>query len=141
MTETPIETILEALELRSKFAREDECVSIRINHEEIGELIEHTKGIADLRLRITELEAENARLKAPVSEKDVIEGDDQPRGEKFLGESGGFQEVEQERDRKWYEENDPQSIVDSINAANCCNPRTSYSPRSVQAKGAEHDAG
>ena len=28
----------------------------------------------------------------------------------------------QEKTREWYEENDPQALVDSINAANCCNP-------------------
>ena len=29
---------------------------------------------------------------------------------------------EPEKDYDWYQENDPQSLADSINAANCCNP-------------------
>jgi hypothetical protein len=32
-------------------------------------------------------------------------------------------EAESEHDRDWYQENDPQSLVDSINEANAGNPR------------------
>jgi hypothetical protein len=32
-------------------------------------------------------------------------------------------EAEADHDRDWYQENDPQSLVDSINAANAGNPR------------------
>ena len=44
----------------------------------------------------------------------------------WLEEHGDYlleERREGERDRDWYEEHDPQSLVDSINTANCCNPK------------------
>jgi hypothetical protein len=55
-----------------------------------------------------------------------------PNGSLYLGPYGAWKKMcaeiksepssAAEKNRGWYEENDPQTLTDTINAANCCNP-------------------